>query len=100
METQWGPEFVTDPTAASELPVDDVQTEDEDLDLAAPPASDPAANEMREQLVRRLLPVLDDLDCTIMVAQENGEAPSIVEGTQLVRRQIADILEGYGIKPH
>ena len=43
METHWGPEFVTDPTAESELPVDDVKAEtiDDDLDLAPAPAPEP-----------------------------------------------------------
>jgi molecular chaperone GrpE (heat shock protein) len=125
METHWGPEFVTDPTAESELPVDDAKSEtiDDDVDLAPAPAPEPdratmtralreleaakarverdakrAQDEMREKLVLQLLPVLDNLDRTIMVAQQNRETPSVVEGVRLVRRQIAGVLEGYGMQ--
>ena len=121
MNTHWGPEFVTDPTAEAKIPIDDATTEDDDV-IAPPPAPEStrtaaaralreleaakarverdakrAQDEMREQLVLQLLPVLDNLDRTIMVAHENGETPSVVEGVQLVRRQIAGVLEGYGM---
>lgn len=122
METQWGPEFVTDPTAEAEVPVDDATMEDDDVVVAPPPPeTDRAAAaralreleaakarverdakraqaEMREQLVHQLLPVLDNLDRTIAVAQQNRETPSVVEGVRLVRRQIAGVLEGYGMQ--
>lgn len=57
-----------------------------------------AQDEMREKLVLQLLPVLDNIDRTIAVAQQHREAPSVVEGVRLVRRQIAGVLEGYGVQ--
>ena len=124
METTWGPEFVTDPTAEAEVPADEI-VDDGDVDpVAAPPAPAPtdragltralrdleaakarverdarrAQDEMRQAVVRDLLPALDNLDRTISVAQQNREAPTVVEGVKLVRRQIIGILEGYGVR--
>jgi molecular chaperone GrpE (heat shock protein) len=122
VETSWGPEFVTDPTVEAEVPVDDATSEDDEV-IAPPPPPEPdrgsmaralrdleaakarverdaqrAQDEMRQQLVRQLLPALDNLDRTIMAAQKNREAPSVVEGVHLVRRQIAGVLEGYGVQ--
>jgi len=37
------------------------------------------ADEMRRELVERLLPVLDDLDRTIAAAETAGDSPTIVE---------------------
>ena len=123
METHWGPEFVTEPADEPEVPIDDATGEDEELVVAAPPPPESdrasaaralreleaakarverdakrAQDEMREQLVHQLLPVLDNLDRTILVAQQNRENPAVVDGVRLVRRQIAGVLEGYGMK--
>lgn len=124
METSWGPEFVTDPTAEAEVQIDDATTEDDDIAPPPPPASadadrasaaralreleaakvrverdaQRAQDEMRQKLVLQLFPVLDNVDRTITVAQENGEAPAVVEGARLVRRQLAGVLEGYGVQ--
>ncbi|MDB4960763.1 MAG: grpE 1 [Myxococcales bacterium] len=55
-----------------------------------------ASDEMREKLVIQLLPVLDNLDRTIRAATEQGDAPAVVEGVQLVRAQLENVLRGYG----
>jgi molecular chaperone GrpE len=55
-------------------------------------------DEMRKQLVEKLLPLLDNLDRTIAAAEANGDAPAIVEGTQLVRTQLEGVLAGYGLE--
>ena len=121
METTWGPEFVTDPTAEAEVPVE--EHDDDDTGVIAPPTPEPdrgtmtralrdleaakarverdakrAQDEMRQKLVLELLPALDNLDRTIAVAQQQREAPTVVEGVRLVRRQIVGILEGYGVR--
>jgi molecular chaperone GrpE (heat shock protein) len=57
-----------------------------------------AEDEMKQRLVMQLVPVLDNLDRTITAAQQNREAPTVVEGAYLVRRQIVGVLEGYGVK--
>src|SRR5688572_13395777 len=57
-----------------------------------------AQDEMREKLVLQLLPALDNLDRTIQVAEKNRDAPTVVEGVRLVRRQLVGTLEGYGVK--
>jgi len=54
------------------------------------------ADEMRETLVTKLLPVLDNLDRTIRAATDNGDAPSVIEGVLLVRSQLEGVLRGYG----
>jgi len=53
-------------------------------------------DETREQLVAKLLPVLDDLDRTIRAAVENGDAPAVLDGVRLVRSQLEGVLRGYG----
>lgn len=62
-------------------------------------ARDAAAvhEETRAKLVSELLPVLDNFDRAIAVAETRGDAPSVVEGMQLIRRQLATVLEGYGL---
>ncbi len=57
-----------------------------------------AADEMREQLVLQLLPVLDNLDRTIHAAEQSAEAPAVVEGVRLVRSQFASVLARYGVE--
>jgi molecular chaperone GrpE len=57
-----------------------------------------AADEMREQLVEKLLPVLDNLDRTIASAEQAGDAPAIVRGVHLVRAQLEGVLRGYGLE--
>lgn len=53
--------------------------------------------ETRAKLVSELLPVLDNFDRAIEVAEKHGDAPSVVEGMQLIRRQLATVLEGFGL---
>ena len=54
------------------------------------------SDQMREELVLKLLPVLDNLDRTIEAAETNRDAPAVVEGVQLVRAQLEAVLRGYG----
>lgn len=56
------------------------------------------ALEMRKQLVEKLLPVLDNLDRTIVAAEAAGDALAIVEGARLVRTQLEGVLAGYGLE--
>lgn len=56
------------------------------------------SDEMRRQLVEKLLPVLDNLDRTIDVAEQAGDAPAVVEGVRLVRAQLEAVLRGYGLE--
>ena len=44
-----------------------------------------------------LLPLLDNLDRAIAAAESSGDAPSVVEGVGLVRRQFEAVLQGYGL---
>jgi len=46
----------------------------------------------------KILPVLDNLERTIKAAEENGDAPSVVEGVYLVRSQLEAVLRGYGVE--
>jgi molecular chaperone GrpE len=56
------------------------------------------SDEMRRQLVEKLLPVLDNLDRTIASAEACGDAPAVVEGVHLVRAQLEGVLRGYGLE--
>ena len=57
-----------------------------------------AADELRAKLVVELLPVLDNLDRTISAAIQNGDAPTVLEGAQLVRNQLEQALLRYGVE--
>lgn len=124
MQTTWGPELVTDPTAETDVhPIDDEMAREADAedDLVVPPPPDRgtltralreleaakarverdakrAQEEMKQKLVVQLLPALDNLDRTLAAAQQNREAPTVVEGAYMVRRQIAGVLESYGVR--
>lgn len=54
-------------------------------------------DDTKKNLVEQLLPVLDNLDRTIKAAEDNGEAPTVVEGISLVRSQLEAVLRGYGV---
>ncbi|HEX7701050.1 MAG TPA: nucleotide exchange factor GrpE [Kofleriaceae bacterium] len=54
-------------------------------------------DDTKKKLVEQLLPVLDNLDRTIKAAEDNGEAPAVVEGISLVRGQLEGVLRGYGV---
>lgn len=55
-------------------------------------------DDTKKQLVSQLLPVLDNLDRTIKAAEDNGDAPAVVEGIALVRSQLEGVLKGYGVE--
>ena len=124
MESTWGPEFVTDPTAEAEVPVEEHE-EDDVIEPPRPVAMAPepdkqslaralreleaaksrverdakrAQDEMREKLVLQILPALDNIDRTIAAAEHAREAPTVVEGVRLVRRQLVGTLEGFGVR--
>jgi len=50
-----------------------------------------------ERLVKELLPILDDLERTLVAGAEHEEA-KLVEGVQLVHRSLAQLLEREGLK--
>ena len=56
------------------------------------------AEATRRRLVVELLPVLDNLDRTLAAARTAGDAPAVVEGVQLVRGQLEQVLRGYGVE--
>lgn len=53
--------------------------------------------ETRSKLVAQLLPVLDNLDLAITAAESNGNAASLIDGVRMVRRQLENVLLGYGL---
>jgi molecular chaperone GrpE len=53
--------------------------------------------ETRSKLVAELLPVLDNFDRAIAAAESNGDAPATVDGVRMVRRQLENVLVGYGL---
>ena len=56
------------------------------------------SDESRAKLVVELLPVLDNLDRTI-VAVEASSDPALLEGVRMVRGQLQRVLVGYGLEP-
>jgi molecular chaperone GrpE len=55
-------------------------------------------DETRKKLVAQLLPVLDNLERKIRAADDNGDAPTVVEGVRLVRSQMEAVLRSYGVE--
>ncbi|MCX5742031.1 MAG: nucleotide exchange factor GrpE [Proteobacteria bacterium] len=52
----------------------------------------------RRSLIVELLPVLDNLDRTILAAEDRGEAPVVLEGVRMIRAQLDGVLRGYGVE--
>ena len=126
MNTSWGPAFVTEPTAEPEVPEFDEEADERDereaelaeatigqvrpRDRAAHALRELEAakarverdakrieNETRERLIAELLPVLDNLDRTIAAAKASGDAPAVLDGVLLVRRQLEGTLARFGV---
>ncbi|MEJ7598695.1 MAG: nucleotide exchange factor GrpE [Kofleriaceae bacterium] len=51
----------------------------------------------RSALIQALLPVLDNFDRAIATGETQGDAPGIVAGVRMVRRQLESVLQGYGL---
>lgn len=52
-----------------------------------------------QELVTALLPALDNLERALDAAQDAGSYESLHAGVELTRKQILDILKGYGVEP-
>ncbi|MBI2216661.1 MAG: nucleotide exchange factor GrpE [Candidatus Rokubacteria bacterium] len=50
-----------------------------------------------ESLVRDLIPVLDNLDRALDAARAAGNAPSVVDGVELIKREFLRVLERAGV---
>ena len=50
-----------------------------------------------EAVIRDLIPVLDNLDRALEAARTAGEAPGIVDGVELIRREFLKALERHGV---
>ena len=50
-----------------------------------------------EGLARDLLPVVDNLDRAIAAARAAGDAARVVEGVELIRRELLRVLERHGV---
>ena len=51
-----------------------------------------------ESLIRDLLPVLDNFDRALAAARDTGEAPGVVDGVELIRRELLKVLEKAGVE--
>jgi molecular chaperone GrpE len=50
-----------------------------------------------ETLLRDLVPVLDNLDRALAAARGSGGAPGVVEGVELIQRELLRVLEHHGL---
>ena len=50
-------------------------------------------------VVRDLLPVLDNLDRAVEAAESESDAANLVQGVQLVVKQLQDVLGGHAVQP-
>jgi molecular chaperone GrpE len=50
-----------------------------------------------ESLLRELIPVLDNLDRALEAARAAGNAPSVVQGVELIQREFLRVLERAGV---
>ncbi len=57
--------------------------------------------EMRatEELIKHLLPIIDNLECAIASAKQNENDPSFVEGIELIHKDLMVVLGKEGLKP-
>jgi len=53
----------------------------------------------REQLILKLLPIMDNFDRTIQAAEAEHSYESLVEGVTLTLKQVRDMLEREGLEP-
>ncbi len=53
-----------------------------------------------ESLIRDLLPVLDNFDRALDAARARGEAAAMVEGIELIQRELLKVLEKFGVEPY
>jgi len=51
-----------------------------------------------EGLIKELLPVIDNLDRAVGQARQKAEAQSLVEGVEMILRQIKEVMEKHGVK--
>ena len=52
-----------------------------------------------EQVIKDLLPVMDDLERALSHAAVSEEIPALIEGVNLVKKHMASALEKYGLTP-
>ncbi|MGH7390811.1 MAG: nucleotide exchange factor GrpE [Candidatus Rokuibacteriota bacterium] len=50
-----------------------------------------------EALLRDLVPVLDNFDRALAAARAAGEAPKVVDGIELIQRELIRVLERHGV---
>ncbi len=50
-----------------------------------------------ETLLRDLIPVLDNFDRALAAARAAGEAPKVVDGVELIQRELVRMLERHGV---
>lgn len=50
-----------------------------------------------ESLLREMLPILDNLDRALAAARAGGDAPSLVDGVELIQREMLKVLERAGV---
>jgi molecular chaperone GrpE len=53
----------------------------------------------RENLLREILPVVDNLERAISAARSSGDGQSIVDGVEMVLRSMLDLLKAQGVTP-
>ncbi|MFO1520251.1 MAG: nucleotide exchange factor GrpE [bacterium] len=51
-----------------------------------------------EEAVKDMLPVMDDLERALTHAQSAAEIPALIEGVEMVKKQLGTTLEKYGLK--
>ncbi len=52
-----------------------------------------------EQILRELLPVIDNLERAIRSAKENGGGEALVRGVELTLKQLTEALAKFGVRP-
>lgn len=52
-----------------------------------------------EQILKELLPVVDNLERAVKAAKENGHSESLVQGVDLTLKQLVGVLTKFGVQP-
>lgn len=61
--------------------------------------SDEAVRRQKENLIRDILPVVDNLERAVDAARDGGNGKSIVEGVEMVLASMRDLLKQQGVVP-
>lgn len=71
--------------------------ESENIRKRARQQSEETVRLQRENLIREILPIVDNLERALVAARGGGDSRAIVDGVEMVLRSLLDFLKGQGV---